>query len=76
MKYLVIMMASKKECPPGIQSEWSYSKIPSHLWKEWERKEIDEDITPDIYTDNMDATIENYSKNYPEYYWEWRTETK
>jgi len=74
MKYIIIRRVLKADCPPGITSRWSFSKIPSELWKIWDRKEIEEDITPDIYTDQMEETIEGYSRNYPEYFWDWYTE--
>ena len=73
-KYIIIKRVLKKKCPPGIKSAWGYSKIPSNLWEIWDKREIDESITPDIYTDNMDETIENYSRNQPNYFWEWGTE--
>ena len=74
MKYIIIKRVLKKECPPGIKSQWSFSKIPSELWKIWDRKEIEDSVTPDIYIDQMDETIENYSRNYPEYFWDWSIE--
>ena len=74
MKYIVIKRVLKKECPPGIKSQWSFDKIPSELWKIWDKKEIEDSITPDIYTDQMEETIENYSRNYPEYFWDWGIE--
>ena len=76
MKYIVIKRVLKKDCPPGINSPWSFDKIPSDLWQIWEKKEIEEDVTPDIYFDQMEETIANYSKNYPEYFWDWCTERK
>lgn len=76
MKYIVIKRVLKKQCPPGIKSFWSYDKIPSGLWEIWEEREIEESITPEIYTDQMEETIENYSRNYPEYFWDWCTETR
>ena len=75
MKRIVIKRVLKTKCPPGIKSAWGYHKIPSDLWEIWDKREIDESITPDIYTDNMDETIENYSRNYPNYFWDWCTET-
>ncbi len=75
MRYIVIRKASKRKCPEGIKGIWDLYKVPSELWVEWERKEIPEDLTPDIYTDHMEDTIENYSRNFPECFWEWHTET-
>ena len=76
MKYIVIKRVLKKNCPSGIKSAWSFDKIPDELWEVWDKKEVEEDITPDIYTDQMDETIENYSRNYPDYFWEWCIESK
>lgn len=73
MKYIIIKRVLKKLCPPKIKSKWSFYKIPPELWEVWDEREIEESITPDIYTDQMDETIENYSRNYPEYFWEWCT---
>ena len=72
MKYIIIKRVLKKLCPQ-INSAWSFDKIPSKLWEVWDEREIEESITPDIYYDQMDETIENYSRNYPEYFWEWCT---
>ena len=74
MKYIIIRRVLKAKCPPGINSQWSFDKIPSDLWEIWDRKEIEEDITPDIYIDQMEETIEGYSRNYPDYFWDWYTE--
>lgn len=76
MKYIIIKRVLKEKCPPGIKSVWSFDKIPSELWEVWDEREIEESITPDIYTDQMDETVENYSRNYPEYFWEWCTEVR
>ncbi len=75
MRYIVIRKALKKKCPEGIKGLWDLHKVPSGLWVEWDRREIPEDLTPDIYTDHMEETIENYSRNFPENFWEWHTET-
>lgn len=74
MKYIIIRRVLKAKCPPGINSQWNFDKIPSDLWKIWDRKEIEEYITPDIYIDQMEETIEGYSRNYPDYFWDWYTE--
>lgn len=74
MKKIIIKRVLKELCPPGIKSVWSFYKIPSELWEVWKEWEIEESITPDIYTDKMDETVENYSRNYPKYFWEWCTE--
>lgn len=74
MKYIIIRRVLKAKCPPGITNQWSFDKIPSDLWEIWDRKEIEEDITPDIYIDQMEETIEGYSRNYPDYFWDWYTE--
>lgn len=76
MKYIVIKRVLKKNCPSGIKSAWSFDKIPDELWEVWDKKEVEEGITPDIYTDQMDETIENYSRNHPDYFWEWCIESK
>ena len=76
MKYIIIKRVLKEKCPPGIKSVWSFDKISSELWEVWDEREIEESITPDIYTDQMDETVENYSRNYPEYFWEWCTEVR
>ena len=40
-------------------------------WFIWERKEFDDDITPDIYTDIMDDIVENYNRKYTQFYFDW-----
>lgn len=40
-------------------------------WFIWERKEFDDDITPDIYTDIMDEIVENYNRIYTQFYFDW-----
>lgn len=69
--FIIIKRVLKKQCPPEIKSFWSFYKIPSALWEIWEEREIDDSVTSEIYTDQMDDTIENYSRNYPEYFWDW-----
>lgn len=76
MKYIIIERVLKEKCPPGVDNFWNFSKIPHELWQIWDKKEIDEDITPDIYSDQMDENIEGYSRNYPEYFWNWYVESK
>lgn len=44
--------------------------IPDN-WFIWERKEFDDDITPDIYTDIMDDIVENYNRIYTQFYFDW-----
>ena len=74
MKYIIIRRVLNAKCPPGITTQWSFDKIPSDLWEIWDKKEIEEDITPDIYIDQIEETIEGYSKNHPDYFWDWCTE--
>ena len=40
-------------------------------WYIWERKEFDDDTTPDIYTDIMDDIVENYNRKYTQFYFDW-----
>ena len=40
-------------------------------WFIWERKEFDDIINPDIYTDIMDEIVENYNKIYNQFYFDW-----
>ena len=40
-------------------------------WYIWERKEFDDIINPDIYTDIMDKIVENYNRNYNQFYFDW-----
>ena len=69
MKYIVIKRVLKKNCPSGIKSAWSpLIRYLDELWEVWDKKEVEEGITPDIYTDQMDETIENYSRNHPDYF--------
>lgn len=76
MKYIIIERVLKEKCPPGVDNFWNFSKIPHELWQIWDKREIDEDITPDIYSDQMDENIEGYSRDYPEYFWNWYVESK
>ena len=76
MKYIIIERVLKEKCPPGVDNFWNFSKIPREFWQIWDKREIDEDITPDIYSDQMDENIEGYSMDYPEYLWNWYVESK
>ena len=40
-------------------------------WFIWERKEFDDDTTPDIYTNIMDEIVDNYNRNYTQFYFDW-----
>ena len=62
MKYIIIERVLKEKCPPGVDNFWNFSKIPREFWQIWDKREIDEDITPDIYSDQMDENIEGYSR--------------
>lgn len=73
MRWIVIKRARKEKCPPGITGVWDTYKVPPKLWKEYERTELPDGTTPDIYVDPMDGYIEELSKNYPSYFWKWIT---
>lgn len=75
MKYIIIKRALKEKVPTEIRSYWEYHKIPSGLWEVWNKREISTDTPPESYHDKVEQAVENYSKNYPLYYWDWEVET-
>ena len=58
---MIILIKAKKKNLEDVPENWFI----------WERKEFDDIINPDIYTYIMDEIVENYNRNYNQFYFDW-----